>query len=294
MRRTAAALAVTLALAGCSASTPDPGLGDAAPASPASTTATTTASTTGTAAPTTVAPDPAVVDLMNGAGMTPGGRVIFLASRPALEDKATLMANCAGAIEADPEVFHVLGCFARGRIHVRLPAAAELHDIIYTIAAHELLHAVYAGLGTAERQQLVVELQAARADDPTIDAHLKFYRATAIDTEAHSLAGTEVKAISPSLQAHYAEYIDRDRVLAAYGRTLGDRDDELRRLHASIDESKPRLDGLRDEIDGLRAAGDTRAANALVPGFNALVRAHNAVVAELNAKEEERNQLLRS
>lgn len=280
----ALAPALALALVGCSGSAPGPEIG---PGERPSTMVTTAPSTT-------VAVDPAIADLIDGAGMTSSGRVIFLASQPVLEDKETLAMSCAGAVVSNPDVLHVLGCLVRGRIHLRLPSAPALHDLLYVAAAHELLHAVYAGLGTSERQLLVTQLQAARAANPVIDEQLRFYGAVSIDTETHSLAGTEIVSVSGELQAHYAKYFDRARVVAAYRRTLGDRDDELRRQRAVLDESQARLDTMRAEIDALRAAGNSRAANALVDEFNALANQHNEAAVDLNARVDERNKLLRS
>lgn len=279
----ALAAAVAAGLAGCSAGEPESSASSSAPRH--------------VPAPTITAPvDPAIRDLMNGAGMTPEGERVFVAASPTLEDKATLAQSCASLDTSASGTAHTYGCVVRGKIHVRLFSAPELHDMIYVVAAHELLHVVYGQLTSGERIRLDEQLQSARAGDAVLEERLKVYAASADDTpnEVHSVLGTEFAAISPDLAAHYSRYIDRTRVLGAFDRTLGDREAEIRRLEASVDEMKARLDNLSVEMEALRSAGDLRTFNARVPTFNALVREHNAAVDELKAKVAQHKALVSS
>ena len=246
-------------------------------------------------ATTTTAPvDPAIRDLMDGAGMTPAAQKVFVAASPALEDKATLAQSCASLDTSASGTAHTYGCVVRGKIHVRLFSAPELHDMIYVVAAHELLHVVYGQLTTGERVRLDDQLQDARTDNAVLAERLRVYAASDDDTpnEVHSVLGTEFAGLSPDLEAHFSRYIDRTMVLGAFARTLGDREAELRRLQASVDEMKDRLDTMSAEMEVLRAAGDLRTFNARVPAFNALVRQYNAAVDQLKTKVAEHKALV--
>ncbi len=260
----AAALAAALAGAGCAAPGPESQVTRGAPI-------------------TTTPPDPAVVDLMEATGMTPEARRMFLTARPSLEDKATITESCAGLDAAGIGTTHTYGCVVQGKIHIRVFGATELADMRYVVAAHELLHVVYANLRTAERVRLDAELERARAGDAVLEERLEVYAASAGDTpnEVHAVLGTEFAGLSPELEAHYARFFDRSLVLSAFQRTLGDREAAIRALEAKVDELKGRLDAMSAEMDALRADGDLRTFNARVPTYNALVRQINAAIADL-------------
>jgi predicted nucleic acid-binding Zn-ribbon protein len=80
--------------------------------------------------------------------------------------------------------------------------------------------------------------------------------------------------------------------VAARKRTLGTREDEMRRLKAEIDELGGRIDTLRSTQTALRASGDTRTYNANVPVVNGLINQYNDDVDVLNTRIDEYNSLL--
>jgi hypothetical protein len=247
-----------------------------------------------TTSTTAVPVDPAVDDVVAGAGMTDLGRRLFLAASPTVEDADTLARSCADVdATAGPDGSHTFGCLMNGRIHLRSFSEPEVRDLIYVVAAHELLHVVYGRLSQSERLSLEPELRAARQGNAILEERLEVYAAVSEDTpnEIHSLLGTEFADVSPTLEAHYREYFDRARVLEAFQRTLGDREDEIRSLKASIGSLEARLDALQAELDGQEAAGDIAAYNANVAQFNALVTQHNAAVRQVNALVDEDNRL---
>ena len=253
----------------------------------------------GTPAPTTttsttVPVDPAIEDIVSGAGMTDLGRRLFLSASPAVEDPVTLAQSCAEVDSAGgPDGAHTFGCLIDGQIHIRSFGPPEIRDLIYVVAAHELLHVVYGRLTRAEHLALDPELQAARLDDAILQERLEVYASVAEDTpnEVHSLLGTEFAGLSPALEAHYAEYFDRALVLDVFQRTLGDREDEIRALKASIGAMEVSLDNLQAKLEALDAAGDVEGYNATVDRFNQLVAEHNAAVGHVNDLVEEDNRL---
>ena len=281
---------LVLALAG--ACTSGPAFDEAGP----STSVTTTLPTT-TVAPTTTTTLPAdVADLATRTTMTERARRIFLAARPAIEDPPTFAGNCGLDTQGDaggPRT-HTAGCYVAGRIHLLAPDRAEARDLLYVVAAHELLHAVYGSLGTAERARLDAELEAARAGNVRLEERLKPYAGLpTLTNEIHSILGSEFGGLSPALEAHYAQYFsDRASIVAARQRTLGAREEEITRLRAEIDELDRRIETLRATLISQRAAGDLRAYNANVDIFNDLIGRYNAAIDTLNAKVEEYNGLL--
>ena len=252
-----------------------------------------------TAAPTTTTTEPLPADMADLAAattMTERARRIFLAARPAIEDAPTFAGNCGVDLPADGGATktHTAGCFVAGRIHLLAPDRAEARGLLYVVAAHELLHAVYSSLGPPERARIDAELEAARAGNVRLEERLKPYAGLpTLTNEIHSILGSEFDGLSPALEAHYAQYFsDRSAVVAARQRTLGAREDEIARLRAEVDDLDNRIETLRATLISQRAAGDIRAYNATVDVFNGLINRYNTSIDTLNAKIEEYNSLL--
>lgn len=279
---------LVVALAGACAAPAD----RAGPAPAVSTTASTVATTT-----TTVPVPPDIADLMATDTMTDRARRLFLAADPAVEDLATFSRNCGvdtrASTPGEPRT-HTQGCFASGQIHLLAPDRPEAHDLLYVVAAHELLHAVYASLSPADRTRIDAEVEAARAGNDRLEERLKPYGTTpTLDNEVHSILGSEFDGLSPTLEAHYAQYFtNRSVLVAARKRTLGTREDEMKRLKTDIDDLGVRIDALRASQNSLRASGDIRTYNANVPVINGLISQYNDEVDALNAAIDEYNSLL--
>ena len=279
-------------LAAVAAGCTTPRADQSAPPPPAPTT--TVAPTTTT---TTVPVPPDVADLMAGATMTDRARRTFLAASPVVEDLASFGRDCGvdtPAPSATGPRTHTQGCYVSGRIYLLTPDRAEAHDLLYVAAAHELLHAVYAGLAPADRSQIDAEVEAARVGNDRLEERLKPYGTTpTLDNEMHSILGSEFDGLSPALEAHYALFFaNRAALVADRQRVLGAREDEMRRLRAEIDDLDSRINALRDTQDALRSARDIATFNANVPVFNGLVSRYNADVDTLNARIDEYNSLL--
>ncbi|HVF13977.1 MAG TPA: hypothetical protein VM942_05215 [Acidimicrobiales bacterium] len=243
---------------------------------------------------TTIPVDAALEDIVAGAGMTELGRRLFLDASPTVEDADALGRSCAEVDTAtDPEGTHTFGCLIAGRIHLRSFPHPEVRDLVYVVAAHELLHVVYGRLTRSERLVLEPELEAARLGNDLLEERLEVYAEVAEDTpnEVHSLLGTEFGGLSPVLESHYDRYFDRARVLEVFRRTLGDREDEIRALKGSVEAMEAQLDAIQAELDRQEAAGDFEGYNANVTRFNALVAEHNATVRQVNALVDEDNRL---
>ena len=255
-------------------------------------------STTTLAPTTTTAPVPAdVADLAATTTMTDRARRIFLAAQPAIEDPTTFAHSCGIADVADtpgqPRT-HTQGCYVAGRIHLLAPDRAEARDLLYVVAAHELLHAVYSELRPAERARIDAELEAARAGNERLEERLRPYAdSPTLSNEIHSILGSEFAGLSPALEAHYAQFFaDRAAVVAARQRTLGAREEEIGRLKAEIDDLEARIITLKADQESLRASGDIRTYNAYVEVVNGFIDRYNASIGTLNALIQEYNGLL--
>ena len=287
-RRILVGLVLALAVA-CSG----PPVDDADLAAPNTTEATTT---TTVAASTTVPVAPDVQDLIATTTMTDRARRVFLAATPTVEDAGTFTRSCgleptSGTAE---QRTHTSGCYVAGRIHLLAPDRAEARDLLYVVAAHEMLHAVYASLNPSDRARIDAETAAARVGNERLEERLKPYGSTpTLANEMHSILGSEFDGLSPALEAHYAQFFaNRGAVVAARQRTLGAREDEIRRLKAAVDALDARITTLRSSQEELRTAGDIRAYNAQVPVINGLIGTYNAQVDALNAQVDEYNSLL--
>ena len=278
---------VVAIVAGCTGPTAD------RVARPAPTTTTVAPTTTTTTTP--VAAD--VQDLIATTTMTDRARRTFLAADPAVEDLATFVRNCEVDVRpegsSEPRT-HTQGCFINGRIHLLAPDRAEARDLLYVVAAHELLHAVYAGLGPSDRSRIDAAVEAARVGNERLDERLKPYGSTpTLDNEVHSILGSEFDGLSDALEAHYAQFFANRATLVAFRqRTLGAREDEMRRLKADADDLEGRIKSLESGQDALEAANDIRAYNANVPVINGLIAHYNAQVEALNTRIDEYNSLL--
>lgn len=284
-------VAVMLLATACSTSaTDDVGLPPVPPTAESTTTlAPTTTSTT--AVPSDVA------DLAATTTMTERARRIFLAAQPAIEDPTTFARNCgidqAADVPGQPRT-HTQGCYYAGRIHLLAPDRPEARDLLYVVAAHELLHAVYADLRPADRARVDAELEAARAGNERLEERLRPYTSSpTLTNEIHSILGSEFAGLSPALEAHYAQFFaDRAAVVAARQRTLGAREDQIRRLKAEVDELGTRITDIKADQESLRTSGDFRSYNAYVGVVNGLIDRYNASIRTLNALIDEYNGLL--
>ena len=258
---------------------------------------TATSTTTTTTATTTAPPPAALQDLITGTTMTERARRVFLAASPAIEDAATFARNCGVDSQAQPSSgprTHTQGCYVAGRIHLLAPDRPEAQDLLYVVAAHELLHAAYAELRPAERTAVDAEVVAARAGNERLEERLQAYGTGApLVNEMHAILGSEFDGLPPALEAHYAQYFsNRAAVVAARQRTLGSREDEIRRLKAEIDELERRIEALQAAQEEFRAQGDFRSYNANIPVINGLITRYNSRADTLNALIEEYNGLL--
>lgn len=241
--------------------------------------------------------------------MTDPARRSLGESDPQLDDKAQFAVDCrvpeaAGSL--------VLGCYTRKTVYVLRVDRPDLANVMPVTTAHEMLHAAYGRLPTAERRRVnaLIEDFYRTLDDPELTELVADYERVEPGqrlNELHSLLPTEVRTLSPELEHYYRRYFrDRARVVDAFDSynvvfssvrsRLDGLEAEINGLKAQLDDLKPRLDDasmradeLGNQIDALRAQGRIGESNNLVGPQNAAVNEGNALVDEYNAIVEQYN-----
>jgi len=164
---------------------------------------------------------PELVEIAEHMQLTEEGTQAFIESRPRLAD-ADEVAEACGA------TFH--GCFSGSAdtrsfdtIVILRPDPSKPATQMVTIAAHELLHAVYVRLDDSERQRvdelLATEIQRVPLDDPVHEQIAASVGGdeSSLTTELFAYLGTQFMpagGMAAELEGVYARYfIDREAVV---------------------------------------------------------------------------------
>lgn len=213
-------------------------------------------------------PTAEVEQLAGDLALTETGRRIFFATRPQVEAARDFEAHCP--VEADV----VLGCYHRGRIYVYDVTDERLSGTVESTAAHELLHALYARLDSAERTRidaLVADfVKALPADDATL-AIVETYPADQHADEWHSRLATSFDSLPAALERHYAQLFADRQLIVAFD-----------------DQSREQLDGYTDRIQQLSAELDAASADltARSAAYDSDLATLNADIASFNARAD--------
>lgn len=164
-------------------------------------------------------PTAEVVSLADRSAMSDHGRFLFYASQPVVEGTQKFNQEC----DRKEENTAILGCYVGNRIFIYNIADSRLDGIKEVTAAHEMLHAAYQRLGSAERESVnkLIETEYEKlADTEEFKERMAFYERTEPgerDNELHSMIATEVADIAPDLEAYYKKYFtDRNRIVSLH------------------------------------------------------------------------------
>ncbi len=247
---------------------------------------------------------PASVEkLATDTSMTDKARKIFYVARPSLQEKQSFRSFCASA-----EKTIVLGCYKQGSgIYVYNVTDDRLNGVHEVTAAHEMLHAAYDRLSSSE-QTRIDHLTTAFYNgltDERIKKNVEAYRsrdASVVPNELHSILATEVKVLTPELEAYYKQYFtNRQKVVSysdQYEAEFSKRSDlvesydvQLKSIKAEIDaynESLTRqatvIDAESARLDSLRNSDNIPAYNAGIPNYKRLISNYNSDLSRLKAK----------
>lgn len=262
-------------------------------------------------------PSQRVVQVANDTTMRDETRRVFYVNHPELNDKTQFRQNCPSTVHSI-----VLGCYVENRGIFLLDVTDQrLNGVIQVTAAHEVLHAEYDRLSSAEREN-VDKMTAAffsQLSNERIKSTIERYRskdASTVPGELHSILGTEVRELSPELEAYYSQYFsDRSKIVSyseGYEQTFVDLSSQVEKYDTQLDSLKETIESNRVEIQGqgndierqkkhlddLLSSGQTEEYNSSVESFNTAVNNYNrllqitkSLIAEYNELVESRNNI---
>jgi len=246
----------------------------------------------------TFTPTADLVPIIAGLQLTNSAKAMLYRAQPKLDDKAAFNADCQtskGELE--------LGCYYRGRIFILRIVNPSLAPEMTAVLAHELLHVQWARLSDQSRQSLGLQLSRVYhdANDVSLNQRMASYAQTEPgeqNNELHSILGTELVALPPSLESEYGRlFTDRSLIVKAhdqYQSVFDQRKNQLNAELAQIQSLKGTLAQINATLAGDKAAGRYSAYNALIPQQNSLVDRINAMISDYQTGVTEYNALSKS
>jgi len=260
-------------------------------------------------------PSTAVAGIADQDTMTPYARKIFYVNHPIINDKTTFVKVCPNN---GGEQTIVLGCYHSNQAGINLLNVTDtrLNGVEQVTAAHEMLHAAYDRLSSSEKKNvdnLLTNYYENGLKDPRILATIAAYKKSEpkdVVNEMHSVFGTEVANLPPTLEQYYAKYFtNRQAVIALAGAyeseftsrqaTVSADDTKLVSLKSQIDALEEDLknrqsviSSKQQDLNNLRNSGDFAAYNAAVNPYNALIDAYNYEITRVQGLVDQYNSLL--
>ncbi len=232
-------------------------------------------------------PSAEIASIADRAQLSDKGKYYLYASQAEVDDRAKFNAEC-GTLQNEKTV--VIGCYTNPakRIFVFNVTDPRLDGVKETTAAHEMLHAAYDRLSDSERTRVDALLQAQKAKitDPRLLDIIKYYESSepgAVVNELHSIFGTEVRDLSPELEAYYKQYFtDRLAVVSfkeKYEKVFTDLADQQTEL---VNE----MNTIARDVNTRQAAYQTSLAtlNANIAAFNTWAQSGTASQSEYNTR----------
>lgn len=257
-------------------------------------------------------PPSEIVALADQTSMSEYGRRLFYVNRPVLNDKSSFQEKCT-----IDEATIVLGCYISGDgIYLYKVTDERLKGVHQVTAAHEMLHAAYSRLSSAEKEKIdaLTAKVASSITNERINNTINNYKTrdpSVVPNELHSILATEVSELPEDLEAYYSKYFtDRSAIVnysKQYESVFEERrnqvesyDAQLSSLKQSIDSKQVELNSIstqiqadRTKLDALLASNNISAYNAQVPVFNSLVRSYNSLVNEVRGLIDQYNAVVK-
>ncbi len=259
----------------------------------------------------TYQPPPEVTRLAAMTMMTDTARRLFYVNQPTIEATKSSLNLCKSS-----EHTIVLGCYVPSKgIFLQAVTDPRLQGVMEVTAAHEMLHVVYQRMSIFEQSQINQQLQAVlnQLDNPRIRKIVTTYReqdSRSVDNELHSILGTEVKNLSPELEAHYRIYFTNRSAIVALSEQYEGRFTALRNkaklLSQQLSMQNSALEQLSErvqqeskqvEIEGSTiqtaiVANTQTDYSTRIATFNERVRNYNRLVVQLKEQTASYNQLV--
>lgn len=215
-------------------------------------------------------PSAQVTSIDKRVGFTNTGTFTLYATQPEVLGKDSFNSLCPRQEPGSP----ILGCYTGDdRVYIYDVTDERLDGMKEVTAAHEMLHAVWHRMSEEKRDELTKELTIAyeRSATDELKERMAYYERTQpgdFANELHSILATEMKELTPMLEAHYATYFeDRQTVVAlheAYSSVYAE-------LQKQIDDLYTQLESLAESINQRSAAYEAslQAYEARVSSFEA-------------------------
>jgi len=237
-------------------------------------------------------PSSEVVAIEDRIDLTSSGTFHFRATQPEVANSETFNQDCPRQEVASP----ILGCYTSDhRIYIYDITNKQLDGLEEVTAAHEMLHAAWQRMSSDEQVRvgslLKTEYQK-HTDDTSLVERMGYYQRTEpgeFENELHSILGTEIKSLSPELEAYYKQYFNvRQKVV------------ELHENYDAVFEAlRKEADTLYNEMTTLGASIDARTVqyNADVQQLSADIetfnnRADGGSFSSINEFNRQRSQLV--
>lgn len=254
---------------------------------------------------------PQIARLATTTTMTETARRLFYVNEPQIESRKSASNLCKSA-----EHTVVLGCYVVGKgIFLQSVLDPRLEGVMEVTAAHEMLHVAYQRMSIVEQNQLNQKLQGAFAQlkSPRIKDLIETYRnqdPSSVNTELHSILGTEVRNLTPELEENYQRFFtNRTQIVALSERYEGvftALRDRAKNLSKQLAVRKITMENLTQQVDTEAAnvksermnlqssiAGSPQLDhNGQISSFNDRVRNYNNLVNELRHQTDTYNRLV--
>jgi len=262
----------------------------------------------------------AVAQLAADDTLTPKAKRLLYVNHPVISGGSTFANHCP----AGSEKTVVLGCYIGNDAGIYIYAVTDprLEGVEQVTAAHEMLHAAYRRLSSAERNKvdaLLMDYYNHGLTDQRIKDTINAYKISEpkdIVNEMHSIFGTEVAQLPRALEQYYQQYFTSRQKVAAYtaayqgeftsrqSQVAAD-DAQLKLLKTQIDANEATLMSQKTGLQAERQAVQDSGNAATVADYNRkvdaytnlqaktreLIAQHNALVVSRNALAIEENEL---
>ncbi len=232
----------------------------------------------------TYQPTADITQLAAAATMTDKAKQIFYSTQPEIDtDRATFEQHCQAPVSSNTVE---LGCYTSdNRIYILAINQPQLSTEMAVTAAHEMLHAAYGQLSTAERATINSEVEAAvtQLHNPDLNQELRAYRVLEPgqrDNELHSLLGTEYAPLSPQLEQYYSQYFTNRATVVADWQQFNQ---VFTQIQNTVETLRTQIVRLRTQLNAYRRRGNRATYNTLVSQLNSLVKQYNQAIAQYNA-----------
>ncbi len=260
-------------------------------------------------------PSSTIVGLAKSTTMTDEGKKLFFVSHPNIYGKSEFNQNCNFN-----ELSIILGCYVSkqglyGDIYLYNIKDTRLEGVVEVTAAHEMLHVAYERLNGSEKARVDALLSKAhkKINDKRLTETINQYKKqdpSSVPNELHSILATEVRDLSPELEAYYRRYFtDRKKVVTfseqyeaeftkrrvaveQYDRQLATLKTEIESEEKTINQRVAELRQEQGELVQTRSSAEPSEYNARVAAFNQSVGEYNALVSTTREKIAKHNSMV--